>query len=64
MPRSCPGAFPGKEGGIQVLVGLAPSNQIVGSIVKKPWPEKPAGKIGQNVSWMNSLEWKNAPNNF
>ncbi len=29
---------PGKEGGIQVLAGLAPSSQTVGT----PWPAKPA----------------------
>jgi len=30
MLCSCAGAIPKKEGGIQVLVGLAPSNQTVG----------------------------------
>jgi hypothetical protein len=28
------GAFQGKEGGIQVLAGLAPSSQTVGSLFK------------------------------
>jgi len=31
MPHSCESVFPKKEGGIQVLAGLAPSSQTVGS---------------------------------
>jgi hypothetical protein len=36
MPRSCSCVFSGKEGGIQVLVGLAPSSQRVGSLLTTP----------------------------
>jgi hypothetical protein len=32
--RGCTSAFPRKKGGILVLAGLAPSSQIVGSILK------------------------------
>jgi hypothetical protein len=31
MLHGCAGVFPGKEGGIEVLAGLAPSSQSVGS---------------------------------
>ncbi len=37
--------FPGKEGEIQVLAGLAPSGQTVGSLLRTP-----AGKASQNFS--------------
>jgi len=30
----CAGAIPGKEGGIEVLAGLAPSSQTVGSNIR------------------------------
>ncbi len=36
MPHSCAGVYPGKEGGIQALVGIAPSSQIVGSLMRTP----------------------------
>jgi hypothetical protein len=39
------GTFPGKKGEIQVLAGIAPSSQTVGSLLRTPWPAKPAGKI-------------------
>jgi hypothetical protein len=35
------GAFPGKKGEIQVLTGLAPSNQTVGSLLRIPRAPKP-----------------------
>jgi hypothetical protein len=38
-------AFPGKEGGIQLLEGLAPSSQTVPSLLRTPWTVKPARKI-------------------
>jgi hypothetical protein len=42
-PHSCTDTFPGKEGEIQVLGGLAPSSQKVVSLVGTPgqqnWPE-------------------------
>jgi hypothetical protein len=38
-------AFPGKEGGIQVLAGLAPSSQTVGTSLRTPWPAKSARKF-------------------
>jgi hypothetical protein len=34
-PRGCTGLFSNKDGGIQVLAGLAPSSQIVGSLFPK-----------------------------
>jgi hypothetical protein len=34
MPCACEGAFHGKEGGVQVLAGLAPSSQTVGSLFR------------------------------
>ncbi len=37
------GVFPGKESGIRVLPGIAPSSQIVGSLVENPL----AGKAGK-----------------
>ncbi len=36
---------PRKEGGIQVMTGLAPSSQTVGYLLRTPWPSKPAVKI-------------------
>ncbi len=45
MPYSCAGAFTGKEGGIQVSAGLAPSNLTVGSLLRTLWPVKPGGKM-------------------
>jgi hypothetical protein len=33
MSHNCEGAFPGKEGGILVLTGLAPSSRTVGSLL-------------------------------
>jgi hypothetical protein len=39
------GPFPRKEGGIEVLAGLAPSSQTVGSLLRTPWLAKPVGKI-------------------
>jgi hypothetical protein len=38
MPCGCTGAIPRKEGGIQVLAGLAPSSLAVGSLLRPPWP--------------------------
>ncbi len=53
--------LPGKEGGIQGLAGLAPSSQTVGSLLKKPWPDR---KIQQKESSLNSQKWKNALDYF
>jgi len=44
-PLGCTGTFPGNEGGMQVLAGLAPSSQIVGSLLRNPWPAKLARKM-------------------
>ncbi len=60
----CAAVFPCKEGGIQVLAGLAPSSQTIGSLLRTPWLAKPATKIWQNVSSPNSLQWKNPLNYF
>jgi hypothetical protein len=32
------GMFSGKEGGIQVLTGLAPSSLTIGTLLRTPWP--------------------------
>ncbi len=45
MPNGCMGVFAGKEGGIEVLAGLAPSNYTVGS-----WMAKPAGRIDHKTA--------------
>jgi hypothetical protein len=58
-PRSCAGAFFGKEGREQVLAGPVPSSQILGSLLKTNWPALPAGKIQRKVSSINSLQCKN-----
>ncbi len=50
--------FPGKEGGIHVLAGLALSSQTVESLLSISWPAKPTGKFWQNVTSANSLQWK------
>jgi hypothetical protein len=60
----CTGTFLGKEGGIQVLAGLAPSSQTVGSIFKIPLLGKLARKIWRIVSSMSSLQYKNIKNAF
>jgi hypothetical protein len=45
--RGCARMFPVKQGGIQVLAGLTLFIQTVGSLLRKPWPEKPARQIWQ-----------------
>jgi hypothetical protein len=60
----CPDPFPRKEGGIQVLAGLAPLSQSVGAVLRTTWPGKPTIKIEQNVSLANSLHWKNHSTTF
>jgi hypothetical protein len=45
MLHGCMGTLFGKEGGIQVLAGLVPSSQKVGSLLKKTL----AGKAGQKI---------------
>jgi hypothetical protein len=35
-PQGCAGAAPGKEGGMQVLTGLVPPSQTVGSLLETP----------------------------
>jgi hypothetical protein len=48
------GCDPEKKGGIQVLGGLASSSQTVGSLLRTPWPEKPAGQIAE--SFINNIQ--------
>ncbi len=43
--RSCIATFPGKEGKMQVLAGLAPSSQTVGSLLRTSRLAKPVGKM-------------------
>jgi hypothetical protein len=47
-----------------VLAGLATSIQTVGSLLRNPAWEKAGSKIQQKVSLVNSLQLKNALNNF
>jgi hypothetical protein len=47
--HSCAGAFPTKKGGIQVLAGQAPYSQIVGSLLRTPWPAQLAGKMNHKI---------------
>jgi hypothetical protein len=58
MLHSCNGMFPWKEDGIPVLAGLAPSSQIVGSLLRTHSPAQRAGKIQHKVSLANSLQFK------
>jgi hypothetical protein len=44
MPCRHTGAFSGKEGGIQVLAGLATSNQTVRSLLRNPLGSKAVWK--------------------
>jgi hypothetical protein len=41
----CARAFSGKEGGIEVLVGLTQSKQTIVSLFRIPWPAKPTRKM-------------------
>jgi hypothetical protein len=43
MPQSSTSVFPKNEGGMQVLTGLAPSDQTVGILIENPL----ACKVGQ-----------------
>ncbi len=52
--------FPGNEGRIEVLAGIAPSSQTVGSILGTPQQET----IDKKVSYVNSVQWKDANNYF
>ncbi len=42
------GEFPGKGGGIQVLVGLAPASQTIGSFLRTQWLAK--SELGEFTS--------------
>ncbi len=57
MWRSC-------EGKIQVLEGLLPSNQTVGSLLRTPNWRSRLEKFQQEVISVNSLQLKNAINQF
>jgi hypothetical protein len=53
MPGGCTGAFPGKEGGKQVLAGLAPSNQTKRLLLRttRPlWKNLAKSKSGEFAS--------------
>ncbi len=60
MQRGCDGAFPGKEGGIEVLAGIAPLSQTV---LKTPWPFAGEKNLTK-VSSVSSCQWKNTLNYF
>jgi hypothetical protein len=55
MLHSCAGAFPRKEGGIEVLAGLAPSSLTVGSLLRISWLVKPNGKVLNNYVQFGDL---------
>ncbi len=63
MPCSCVDVFPEKVGGIQVLEGLAPCSQTVGSLLRTPGQQKWLENNHRFVL-MNSLQLKNALNYF
>ncbi len=64
MLCNCSGAFPGEEGGIQVLAGLATSSKTVGSFLRKPWLAKRAGKIQQTSLLDEFASMENTLNYF
>jgi hypothetical protein len=57
MPCSCKGTFYRKEGGIQVLAGLAPSLQLFKHL-ELYWEPPGQAKIQQKVILVDSLQWK------
>jgi len=53
MPCRYAGMFQEREGGIQVLAGLAPSSQRVGSLLRTPGQQSWTEKFGKKpVRWM------------
>ncbi len=38
---------PGKDSRIQLLAGLAPSSQVVGSLLRTPWLQSQAERFGK-----------------
>ncbi len=58
MLHGCMGAFPGKEGAIHLLAGLAPSYQTVGSLLRTPDWHSWCKKNLQKLNSANSLQWK------
>jgi len=58
-PLGYVGTFPTKEGDKQVLAGLAPSSQTVGSLSRTP-----NGNFLQIVCSAKSIDWKNRGNYF
>jgi hypothetical protein len=58
------GMFPTKEGGIQVLAGLAPSTQTVRPLLRTSWLAKPTRKKLAKSCSANSLQWEKALNYF
>ncbi len=54
-PRGCTGAYPRKEGRIEVLACPAPSSQTLGSLLRTPWPAKPAKKITN--TYINNIKF-------
>jgi hypothetical protein len=57
----CRGKFPGKEGGKQVLAGLAPSSQTIAYLLRVPsrtiYPKVPVKIIPKSTS-KNSFNFK------
>jgi hypothetical protein len=58
--RGCAGVFCGREVGIQVLAGLAPSFQTVGSLLRPLWPPESS----ENVSLMPFTSMEKSLNYF
>jgi len=60
-PCSCAWVFHGKEGGIQVLVGLAPSSQ---NLIKSLLVQVSSPNVWQKVDSMNSIRREKILNTF
>jgi hypothetical protein len=56
MAKFCPIWSHWKEGRIQVLVGLAPSSQTVGYLLRTPRPALAARENLQKIGWVNAGE--------
>jgi hypothetical protein len=58
MPHSCMGDFPRKEGGIQVLAGIAPNSQTIRYLFRTPGQQSKPEKNQQKLISANSFQWK------
>ncbi len=56
--HSCIFLYPGKESGIQLLIGLAPFSQIVGSLLRAPGLQSRLETLGKMWVWWIHFNWK------